>query len=60
MLGIEALPLAQVEQAGLEAPLLVGQRAAAGRQLEVLQAKLVDRRGALVDQLAHRRDEATA
>ena len=55
MFGIEALAAPQVEQAGLEPPLLVGQRAAAGRQLEVLQAELVDRRGALIDQLADRR-----
>ena len=52
MLGVEALAPAQVEQPGFEPPLLFGQRAAAGRQLQVLQAEFVDRGGALIDQVA--------
>ena len=38
----------------LEAAQLVGRGAAARRELEIVEAELVDRRGALVDQLGQR------
>ena len=52
ILEIELAALHQVDQAGLEAPLHLRRLAAAGREREVLEAELVDRRGPLVDQLA--------
>ena len=48
ILGIEVLPPPEVEQAGFEAALLLGQRAATGRQLQIVQPELVDRRGPFI------------
>src|SRR5690349_20920059 len=40
---IEAVPAAEVEETGLKAALLLGERPAARRQLQIVQAHLVNR-----------------
>ena len=51
---VKAAATLQVEQPGLEPPFLVGQAAAAGRELEILEPELVNRSRALIDQFADR------
>src|SRR5206468_8459638 len=49
-LRIKPVTGAKVEQAGFEAPFLVGEGAAPGGELEIVQAELVDRGGPRIDQ----------
>src|SRR5687767_13224070 len=54
MLGKKALPFAKVQQAGFEPPLLFWQCPSPRRQLQVLEAELVDCGGPLIAQLSCR------
>ena len=60
MLLIERAAPHQIDQAGLEALETSAGGGAAGRELEVAEAELVDGGGALVDDPPSGRDEATA
>jgi len=51
-LGIQSAAGAKVEKARLEASLLLRQCAAAGRQLEIVDTKLIDGGGTLIEKIA--------
>jgi hypothetical protein len=54
VLGIEAVAAAKIKQAGFEPSFLLGKRTSSRRKLQIVQAKLVDRRSALIDEVGDR------